>query len=319
MLPKYSIIVPVFNVSGYLPKCVNSLIKQTYSDIEIILVNDGSTDESPMICNQFAEQDSRIKVIHKNNGGLSDARNWGIRNALGEYLIFVDSDDYIEIDTCERFLIYTKDNVDIILGNAREINNQKEKNIVFTYTDNKKYLSGKEILKYQLECKSMHMAACFKVYRREFIQKNNLYFKYGILHEDEEWTPRVFLKAEKVVVTDIVFYNYVLRNTSISRNKVLTQNAIDLINTSYELSKIYDMLEDKRLKLLLNDYLVMLYLNAFYIGKMYKKEYKNYINKKFIKGKALFTKNKLKVYLFTLSPQLYYYINTLYKMISKEK
>jgi len=318
MIPKFSIVVPVYNVSSYLPRCVNSLINQTYPNIEIILVNDGSTDESPVICNQFVEKDSRVKVIHKNNGGLSDARNWGIKNASGEYIIFVDSDDYIELNSCEKFLNYANDNVDIILGNAKEIKNHKETSICFKKIESNNYLSGKEMIKYQLENKSMHMEVWFNVYRREFLLKNNLYFKYGILHEDAEWTPRVFLTAKKVVVTDIIFYNYVISYPSITRNKVLTKNAIDLINTSYELSNLYEKLEDKRLKDLLNDYLVILYLYAIYIGKMYKKEYKSYINKKFIKGKALFTKNKIKVYLFTLSPALYYYINAIYKKLYRK-
>ena len=91
-----TVIVPIFNVENYLSKCIESIIKQTYRNLEIILVDDGSTDDSPIICDKYAKLDSRIKVIHKLNGGLSDARNCGMRIAQGRYIAFVDSDDYIE-------------------------------------------------------------------------------------------------------------------------------------------------------------------------------------------------------------------------------
>ena len=104
-MPKISIIVPVYNVEKYLEKCVRSILAQTFTDFELILVDDGSPDSSGAMCDQFAEQDQRVKVIHKENGGLSDARNAGIEIATGEYLGFVDSDDYIADDMYE--LLYT--------------------------------------------------------------------------------------------------------------------------------------------------------------------------------------------------------------------
>ena len=100
-MPKISIIVPVYNVEKYLEKCVRSILAQTFTDFELILVDDGSPDSSGAMCDQFAEQDQRVKVIHKENGGLSDARNAGIEIATGEYLGFVDSDDYIADDMYE--------------------------------------------------------------------------------------------------------------------------------------------------------------------------------------------------------------------------
>ena len=114
----FSIIVPVYNVEKYIHKCIESFICQTYKDIEIILVDDGSTDNSSSIFDEYADKDKRIRVIHKKNGGLSDARNAGIEIASGEYILFVDSDDYIETDTCRKLLKYTKLDCDIIIADA---------------------------------------------------------------------------------------------------------------------------------------------------------------------------------------------------------
>ena len=105
-MPKISVIVPVYKVEKYIHKCVDSILNQTFSDIEVILVDDGTPDRCGEICDAYGEQDSRVKVIHKENGGLSDARNAGMPHASGEYIIFIDSDDYIESDMLEY--MYTR-------------------------------------------------------------------------------------------------------------------------------------------------------------------------------------------------------------------
>ncbi|HEL7541574.1 TPA: glycosyltransferase, partial [Enterococcus faecalis] len=126
-MPKISIIVPVYNVEKYLEKCVRSILAQTFTDFELILVDDGSPDSSGAMCDQFAEQDERVKVIHKENGGLSDARNAGIEIATGEYLGFVDSDDYIADDMYE--LLYTnivKEDADLSICGIYDVYEGKE-------------------------------------------------------------------------------------------------------------------------------------------------------------------------------------------------
>lgn len=316
MKPIFSIIVPVYNVEKYIHKCINSLIKQTFKNIEIILVDDGSPDNCPKICDEYSRIDNRIKVIHKNNGGLSDARNFGIRSATGEYILFLDSDDFLEGNACEALLPYTEGNFDLILGNAKEIRNNTVTYLNHTQLENSKsYLTGSEILKHELEHGTMHMAACMNIYKREFILENKLYFKYGIFHEDEEWTPRVFLAARKAIITDICFYNYIIRENSITRKKDKTKNAIDLINSIFELSIIYDSLNDKYLKKLLNNYLVMLYLNAFYVGRLYRKDFKKFIDKKFLIARATSRENIMKVSLFCLNTKAYFLINKLIKSL----
>lgn len=112
-----SIIVPVYNVDKYLDECIQSLVNQTLKNIEIILVDDGSTDESGIICDQYAKYDSRVKVIHQQNGGQSMARNAGVKIANGKYLLFVDSDDYILTEACEKLIYYaTVSNADLVWG-----------------------------------------------------------------------------------------------------------------------------------------------------------------------------------------------------------
>lgn len=122
---KISIIVPIYNVEKYLERCVDSLVNQTYENIEIILVDDGSPDYCPQLCDEYAKKDSRIVVIHKKNGGLSDARNYGLCKASGEYILYVDSDDYIELDSCEKLVNGMANNVDMVVGAYKELRNNK--------------------------------------------------------------------------------------------------------------------------------------------------------------------------------------------------
>ena len=114
----FSIIVPVYKVESYIKRCVQSLLNQTFHDVEIILVDDGSPDQCPMMCDEFAKEDARIKVIHKKNGGLSDARNVGIEAATGKYIIFVDSDDFISPRACEELSHYAHNSYDILIADA---------------------------------------------------------------------------------------------------------------------------------------------------------------------------------------------------------
>lgn len=123
-----SVIVPIYNVEKYLTKCIESIINQTYENLEIILVDDGSPDNCPIICDEYAKRDSRVKVIHKKNGGLSDARNAGLDIATGEYIMFIDSDDFVEIDMMESMMNNMIDNnVDLVVCNIKYIYDNSEK------------------------------------------------------------------------------------------------------------------------------------------------------------------------------------------------
>jgi len=313
---KISIVVPIYKVEKEIHRCVESLLAQTLKDIEIILVDDGSPDNCPIICDDYAKKDNRIKVIHKENGGLSDARNVGLLEAKAEYVLFVDSDDYIDKDTCEKFYNSIEADEDIIVGDAVRVEGEKESLMGHADVAIESAISGSEFLREQLRSKKMYMAACLNLYNREFLINNDLFFKKGILHEDEQWTPRVFLKAKKVKYIKFPFYYYIIRENSITKKKDKTKNAVDLMNSIKELSIIYDDLTDKQLKQLLNNYLVMLYLNGFYIGKLYRKGFEEFIDKDFLKARAISRKNLLKVKLFCFNPKAYYLANKLIKFLN---
>ena len=175
---KISIIVPVYKVEHELDRCVKSLLGQTYKNIEIILVDDGSPDCCPKMCDEFARQDNRVKVVHKRNGGLSDARNAGLKVASGEYVLYVDSDDYIDIDSCERFMeARNNENVDIIVGNAvmekkdgNELINHSEIQEGITYT-------SKEFVEQAIKANQWYAPAWLNMYRKDFLLENDLFLK----------------------------------------------------------------------------------------------------------------------------------------------
>ena len=305
----FSIIVPVYKVEEYLERCVDSLLNQTMRDIEIILVDDGSPDRCPDMCDYYAQRDNRIRVIHKANGGLSDARNAGIRIARGDYIVFVDSDDYIDSDACERFAEYTKLGCDILIGGAiveggdQNFAHISDKDVVF---------SGMEYLKRAFQVQKAPMAAWLNIYRREYLLCSNIFFKYGILHEDEQFTPRAFMNAVTVIVTDIIFYHYVIRANSIMTSPDKRRNAHDLFETCCELEKIYSAIECRKLKMQMLDSLVCKYLSMSQSGKLY--QYGNeYLHKWFVIKNAYRIKTRLKALLYFVCPRIYYQINLITK------
>ncbi len=305
----FSIIVPVYNVASCLDKCITSLREQTYRDIEIILVDDGSTDSSSELCDHYAKADSRIRVIHKENGGLSDARNKGMELATGKYILFVDSDDYINQDACEKLSKYTTQNCDILVADAvcegrnMDLSHIQQTGQVFTGTE---YL----LMAHQAEKASM--AVWLNIYRRKFLLEHALIFKFGILHEDEQFTPRAFLKANTVLCTGIMFYHYVIRDGSITTNTDQRKNASDLYGSCCELEALYQKLNEPKLRKYLLDSLSRMCLNVFQIGRLY--QYGDaFLYKAFVLRNAKLPRTRLKAVLYVVSPRLYYSINKRYK------
>ena len=208
---KISIIVPVYNVEKYLNKCVNSILNQTYKNIEVILVDDGSPDNCGKICNDYAEKDNRVKVIHKKNGGLSDARNVGIKIANGDYLGFVDSDDWIEPQMYQRLIENAvKYNADISVGGVVDLIEENGK-----FEQVKTTLDGK-VVNYVLSKKEAmkkyflgSWAAWDKLYKRSIF--DNIEYPVGIINEDEAIVLKQLDRCSRVCYTNEVFYNYVHR------------------------------------------------------------------------------------------------------------
>ena len=305
----FSIIVPVYNARDYICKCVDSLLLQTFEDIEIILVDDGSTDDSPKICDEYAVRDSRVRVIHKTNGGLSDARNAGLAEARGEYIMFVDSDDFIEPDACEGFAQLARGGYDIMIGEA--ISEGGFCRLGHIAPDTDRVYTGREYLKEAHKQSKAPMAAWLNIYRRELLSENKLEFRYGILHEDEQFTPRAFLAAGSVVVTGIPFYHYVIRNGSITQKKDKRKNAADMYVICCELENIYSKIDDRELKDLLLDSLCAKYMSLFCRGGLcrYGREY---WHKDIVKRNARLPRTRKKAFLYGISPRLYCFVNNLF-------
>lgn len=214
-IPLISIIVPVYNVEPYLNRCVNSILAQTYKNIEIILVDDGSPDNCPKMCDNWASKDSRIKVIHKVNGGLSDARNAGINIAKGDYLAFVDSDDWVSIDFCLKTYEYvTREDADLAVFGYWEVDENGQISLsggsfptgVITKSDAMFGLASGQIENY----------AWNKIYRKRLFC--DVQYPSGRLWEDIGTTYRLFENARKLYITDEPLYYYFQRPTSITRN-----------------------------------------------------------------------------------------------------
>lgn len=208
-----SIIVPVYNVEPFLERCVQSILCQTYSEIEVILVDDGSPDRCPEICDEYLKKDSRVKVIHKPNGGLSDARNAGLQIAEGELIAFVDSDDWISpyfVEIMQRTML--EDNSDIVeclmirSDGKQALPDCMDKPLVENYDT----LTALQLL---IEDQILHQYVWNKLYKRSVIA--DIYFPYGKCNEDEFWTYQVFGNAKKVSSVSSILYAYFQRPESI--------------------------------------------------------------------------------------------------------
>lgn len=226
-----SIIVPIYNVEKYLKKCLESLINQSFKQIEIILVNDGSTDQSAEICNQYTKNHSFIKTIHKKNGGLSSARNAGIEISQGKYIMFIDPDDYIESNTVS--ILYhacEEENCEIACcGKFRET---LEGNYVIKNTlKNKMVFSKKEAMHRLLMNNYIDTSACDKIYKSNLFQ--NIRFPEGQTYEDMATIYKTFLAANKVCHVGIPLYHYVVRDDSIT-NLEFNSNNFDLLKSAYQ-------------------------------------------------------------------------------------
>lgn len=209
-----SVIVPVYNVEQYLDVCVNSIINQTYKNLEIILVDDGSTDASETICDEWALKDDRIKVIHKENGGLSDARNTGMRMSEGEYIFFVDSDDYIKGNAIEELVCaLERDNADIVIADSICFNDGEDVQESAYFGENKLYNQYQAAEHYA----SLAWSAWNKLYRRDV--HISIEFPVGRIHEDEAIMFYLIANSQKILHIGQQLYYYRKRKGSITEQE----------------------------------------------------------------------------------------------------
>jgi len=229
MVPRLSIVVPVYNVEKYLPQCLDSLINQTLKDIEIILVNDGSTDRSEEICRTYAERDSRITIVSKPNGGLSDARNNGIRHATADVIGFVDSDDYVDIDMFESLMrAKEQTQAEIAVGGVKMVTNEGEVYQIRA-VGRDAVVNRRDAMEELLKSKRITNSVCNKIFDISLFEE--LEFPVGKLYEDEYVTYKLFDKAEKVAMTNQTFYYYRSSPGSIT-HKAFSEREFDRIYAS---------------------------------------------------------------------------------------
>lgn len=230
---RFSIIVPVYNVELYLEQCLESLRTQDYSDYEVICVNDGSTDSSREILTAWETRMPQMRVIDRSNGGLSAARNTGLQAATGDYVVFVDSDDWVEASMLSTLAKVTDGN-DMVCFACRRTDNNAHDTLQPEQSGGWEYYN-----RHALEHREVAFVCVWqRCYRWSFLIENNLCFREGILHEDNEFTPRACLKAKKVTVTPDVLYNYRVRPGSIMTTRGMKSKE-SLILIGNDLSEMF--------------------------------------------------------------------------------
>lgn len=252
--PLVSVVIPIYNVEKFLTHAVDSIINQTYRNLEIILVNDGSTDNSSIIATNYYRQDNRIVYISQDNKGLSGARNTGLNNANGEIIYFFDSDDYLENTAIEDFVsIFLKYNPDILRFGGRIHKKSDQPNL--EKLQNKYYLSSKIVLDHMkiddflsLNTKFVSSVPLY-VYNLDFLRRNKLQFIEGILHEDELWTVETLIRANEITFLNKNYYHRRYRNNSImtSRDNLIKKGKdLNIISTSLNEMLTTNLSESKK-------------------------------------------------------------------------
>lgn len=216
----FSVIVPVYNVERYLPDCFKSLSEQSFQNFEVLLIDDGSTDSSGSLCDQYSKKDERFKTIHRENGGLSAARNTGIREARGDYLLFLDSDDFlVGADALGKLASALEPNPDVLIYPTTEW----DEDATTVLSESPMRFEEKRLFRTEEIVDSLCLAddgvyvtmAPTKIVRREFCLQNQLLFLEGIYHEDDEWIARLISAAPTIVFSSAPVYGYRHRSGSI--------------------------------------------------------------------------------------------------------
>lgn len=236
---KFSIIIPVYNVEQYLRECLDSVLGQTYSDWEAICVNDGSTDGSAAILEEYVVKDKRFKIVTQPNGGLSSARNTGMEVAKGDYIVFLDSDDWLELDALET-LAKNLDGEDMLCFSGRRYFEDEKKYRQSDNLNERSYSSGMDYYNGNaLQSRDFaFVCVVLRAYRRDFLVHNHLLFKQGIYHEDNLFTPMACYYAQKVKQINICLYDYRVRANSIMTTNN-TKRLHDLMETANVLAAFF--------------------------------------------------------------------------------
>lgn len=307
MEPLISIVIPVYNVEKYIDRCIVSVVEQTYKNLEIILVDDGTPDDSGKLCDEWAEKDDRIVVYHKPNGGLSDARNYGTERANGEFITYIDSDDYVlpeyveylynnlvacnaDISCCDLKSVYKNERVTSFEDNICLNSVEKTQGNVACY-DAIAYKSG-----------FYYVVACGKLYKKEILNKYQ--YPVGRYHEDEATTYKYLYESEYVAKGDKKLYAYFQNTSSITHNRN-DKNQIDTIYALKERTEFFKEKQDRKMEIASWDALMSNYIYCNIENpKRFTKEVYTFARQHWFNG-DLTPKAKFKFLLYALSPRLY--------------
>ena len=217
-----SVIVPVYNVEAYLARCVDSLLTQSYENLEVILVDDGAKDNSGAICDDYAAKDARVRVIHKENGGLSSARNAGLAAATGEYIAFLDSDDWITLDAYSHLVgLAEKYDVKLVCGGRYDVSGKTGEKTVGLCPKKEEVISAEELVGRIFLWDGCDSSACDKLYHRSVLE--NFRYPEGKVCEDVPVTYKIVLSAGSAAMSDRPFYHYYHRPGSITTDSAITE------------------------------------------------------------------------------------------------
>lgn len=311
-----SVIVPIYNVEKYLNRCIKSIINQSYTNLEIILVDDGSPDRCGEICDEWAKKDKRIKVIHKKNGGLSDARNVGIEIAQGEYLSFIDSDDYVHKDFIK--VLYEnclKNNADISMCGFRQTDKDENINKEIK-NENIRIIFSKDVLekKHNISC-----VAWNKLYKKSIF--NNIRYPKGKIHEDVAVIYKIMYYANKIVITDLELYFYFSAPESIMRSEFSKKrlDALEVIKDSYKF--FIENNEKSYAYFILRDYLdtILEFYKQSYLLKGEKLEIRKELRKEYKKTYKKIISNPNTNISMKLKYVIYRFLPYIYVLVSKIK
>lgn len=297
-----SVVIPVYNTKDYLEYCVNSIIKQTFSDYEILLIDDGSTDGSGKICDDLAEKHEKIKVIHKKNGGASSARNVGIMEAKGRYIHFIDSDDFLpDKDIYSELSNILSYNTDIVFSRRIRYNENLTEQTATQPEYLHKGLFEGDVLYNVIKNDYELTLTCpvNKLFRTEFLQKESLFFTEGLLHEEDEWLPRVIANANRVWFYNNFIYGVRQRNTgSFSSTNddysLYKRTKAKLYTVTSGIEYMKDRITDKNTLSAATDYYWSYMINAIItVNNIKNKSVKNDSMREIIRNKSFFKNYKM--------------------------
>ena len=314
---RFSIIIPVYNAELYLKQCVDSVLSQDYHDYEIILINDGSTDQSGLIVDAYAKNNNNVSAIHQKNSGPSVARNSGLDMCTGDYVIFLDSDDYLSNNALKRVdKTIEKFSPDIIAWYGMRFSSSGEMMEGVPFRKGlEEPVSGKQFYRISLYQDRLSGAAYYYIYKRSFLEKNHFRFKEGLFHEDELWVPIVLYNASTVVDLKCRFICYRCDNvTSITRDPLKKQKrARDRKAVAEELAEYFADKKETDANAF-HDNISVQYMYAVYSGG---KETELEICRSFPIRNARTLKYRMKSLLFYISPKLACRMRALREVIKK--